>query len=144
MCREIWYFMIYLYQDFSFLYFWYFTIYLCVFQDIPFLIIPGTHIFSVMRPMVSNQLCLVVCFIDIFVYIVYIIRERKNVNSYLKWTREELHNYCACLCKRRTTGMNRYSPGYQHGNSDDDENDPNHRYLDGECYIPYLLYVIKA
>ena len=116
-------------------------IYLLVFQDIPFLIIPATHLFSVMRPMVSNQLCLVICFIDIFVYIVYIIRERKNVNSYLKWSREELHNYRACLSKQRTTGMNLYSPGYQHGNSDDDENDPNHRYLDGKCSFKMLIFV---
>ena len=86
-----------------------------------------------MRPTVSNQLCLVICFIDIFVYIVYIIRERKNMNSYLKWTREELRNYRTCLSKQRTTGMNLYSPGYQHGNSEDDENDPSHRYLDGKC-----------
>lgn len=96
------------------------------FQDIPFLIIPGTYIIATGIVFASGQFCLAVCFTDILVYVVYIIRERRNVHSYVAWSRRELLNYYICLFNRRTTETSRYSPGY------DDENDPNRRYLDSE------------
>ena len=79
------------------------------------------------------QICMLLSIIDILGYIIYIIRERKNVHSYLAWGRQELKNYYACLSKQRTTEAGRYSPGYNQGSNSDDEDDPNHRYLDSEC-----------
>ena len=104
------------------------------------MIISSTHLFSVMKVTVSVQFCLLACIVDILGYIIYIIRERKNVHSYMAWSCRELRNYYACLSKQRTSGTTRYSPGYHHGNSDD-ENDPNRRYLDSKCiFISFLTY----
>lgn len=106
--------------------------YFFVLQDLPFLIIPGMYFITVTYPVNSVQACLLVCFIDICVYIIYIIRERRNVHSYLNWSRRELRRLYGCLFTRQATGMNRYSPGYPHGNSEDDENDESRRYLDSK------------
>lgn len=97
------------------------------------MIISGTYIISTTRPTVSVHFCLVVCFIDIFTYIIYIIRERKNVRSYMMWSHRELQKYYTCLFKWKTTEMGQYT-GYQH----EDENDLNHRYLDSECLSHYF------
>lgn len=101
--------------------------------------ISGTHLIAVTRLTGSVYFCLLVCVIDIVGYIIYIIRERKNVRSYVAWGRMELKNYYTCLSEKRNAAMSRYSPGYHHSNSDD-ENDPNHRYLDSEYDTSSLPY----
>jgi len=86
---------------------------------------------AITRPVDSVQVCLLVCLIDICVYVIYIIRERRNVHLYVNWSRRELRKCYNCF-NRKATGMSRYSPGYQHGNSEDDENDESRRYLDSK------------
>ena len=111
-----------------------------VLQDLPFLIIPGLYFIAITRPVDSVQACLLVCFIDICVYVIYIVRERRNVHLYVNWSRKELQRYYSCFFNRKTTGMSRYSPGCQHGNSEDDDNDESRRYLESKNF--YTIYSI--